>query len=126
MWQPEPGWQPLPGGTGTSTLGRLARPASAAQEVVVKRLLAPAADDPAALSQPRHAAYWRREADAASSGLLEHTPGLRMPATAVEEDAEGITLVQECVPTRATRGLFVARALGRFAASDVRAPVAGP
>ena len=121
MWQPEPGWQPLPGGTGTSTLG-LWRARLGAQEVVVKRLLAPAADDPAALSQPRHAAYWRREADAASSGLVEHTPGLRMPPTAVEEDADGITLVRECVADARNTGLFLARALGRFAASDVHAP----
>ncbi|MQW75086.1 phosphotransferase [Nocardioides sp. dk4132] len=121
MWQPEPGWQPLPGGTGTSTLG-VWRARLGGQQVVVKRLLAPAADDPAALSQPRHAAYWRREADAALSGLVEGTPGLRMAPTAVEEDAEGITLVQESVADARNTGLFLARALGRFAASDVRAP----
>ena len=121
MWQPEPGWQPLPGGTGPSTLG-VWRARLGGQQVIVKRLLAPAADDPAALRQPRHAAYWRREADVATSGLVERTPGLRMPTTAVEEDPEGITLVQEPVPDAQNAGLFVAHALGRFAAVDLRAP----
>ncbi|NPC96313.1 phosphotransferase [Nocardioides sp. zg-DK7169] len=121
MWQPEPGWEPLPGGTGTSTLG-VWRARLGGQTVVVKRLVAPGPDDPAVLRDPRHAAYWRRAADAAGSGTVERTPGLRMPATAVEEDPDGITLVQESVADAGNSGLFLAHALGRFAGARLHAP----
>ncbi|MDQ3484511.1 MAG: phosphotransferase, partial [Actinomycetota bacterium] len=68
MWEPEPGWHALPGGTGTSTVG-VWRAAMGGRPVVVKRLGAPGAHDPAALSDPQHVAYWRREADVLSTGL---------------------------------------------------------
>ena len=66
MWQPEPGWQPLPEGSGRRP------PASWQAEVggrlvVVKRLV-PAHDlvhDEPGLADPRHFAYWRRAADVA-------------------------------------------------------------
>jgi hypothetical protein len=119
MWQPEPGWHPLPGGTGTSTVG-VWRTVLGDQPVVVKRLAAPGEGDPAELSDPRHSAYWRRAADVVTAGLVDTTPGLRSPArTAVEEDPEGITLIQEWVEDAANSGLFAARALGRFAGADL-------
>lgn len=116
MWQPEPGWHPLPGGTGTSTLG-VWRAVVGDQPVVVKRLVPPGPHDPSELADPAHFAYWRRAADAASSGRVDTSPGLRAPRTEVEEDAEGITLVQDWVEDTANSGLFCAHALGRFAAT---------
>ena len=114
MWQPEPGWHPMPGGTGPSTLG-VWRAVLGDQAVVVKRLVAPGAHDPGELSDPGHSAYWRRAADVALSGIVDGTPGLRAPLTAVDEDADGITLTQQWVEDAANSGLFAAHALGRFA-----------
>ena len=59
MWQPEPGWLALPGGSSASTVG-VWRTVLGDQPVVVKRLAAPLEDDPAELTHPRHFAYWRR------------------------------------------------------------------
>jgi hypothetical protein len=119
MWQPEPGWHPLPSGTGTSTVG-VWRTVLGDQPVVVKRLAAPSEHDPAELSDPRHFAYWRRGADVVVSGITIGTPGLRSPArSAVEEDMEGITLTQEWVEDAANSGLFAAHGLGRFAGADL-------
>ncbi|MFS3129088.1 phosphotransferase [Nocardioides sp. Bht2] len=122
MWQPQPGWHALPGGGGPSTLGAW-RAVVGEQAVVVKRLAAPQPGDPGELSDPQHFAYWRREADVLSAGLVEETPGLRSggPA-AVDEDDEGITLIQPWVEDAANSGLAIARCLGRFAAADVDAP----
>ena len=121
MWQPEPGWHPLPGGTATSTLG-VWRAVLDEQPVVVKRLVPPGPDDPAELADPAHFAYWRRAADAAASGLVDTSPGLRGPRTAVQEDAEGVTLVQDWVEDAASSGLFCAHALGRFAGTGLGSP----
>ncbi len=119
MWQPEPGWHALPGGTGTSTVG-LWRTVLGDQPVVVKRLAAPLEHDPAELSDPRHFAYWRRAADVAVSGLVRDTSGLRGPdQSAVEEDVEGITLTEEWVEDAANSGLFAAHGLGRFAGTEL-------
>jgi len=120
MWEPEPGWHELPGGTGTSTVG-VWRTVLGGRPVVVKRLGAPSATDPAELSEPRHFAYWRRAADIITARVgLESTPGLRAPRlTSVEEDDEGITLVQDWVEDAANSGLFCAVALGRFAGADL-------
>ncbi|WP_028652223.1 phosphotransferase [Nocardioides halotolerans] len=120
MWQPEPGWLALRSGTGTSTVG-VWRTVLGGRPVVVKRLAAPAGDDPAELSDPRHFAYWRRAADVVTARVgLETTPGLRAPRlTSVEEDAEGITLVADWVEDAANSGLFCAVSLGRFAAVDL-------
>ncbi|GAB2453090.1 hypothetical protein GCM10027062_37220 [Nocardioides hungaricus] len=115
MWQPQPGWVALPGGTGGSTVG-VWRAVLGDQAVVVKRIGAPAAGDPAELSDPRHFAYWRRAADVVTAGLVLDTPGLRAPRMgSVEEDAGGVTITEEWVEDAATSGLFVAHALGRFA-----------
>ena len=111
MWHPEPGWQPLTSGTGSSTVG-----VWLAGDRVVKRLGAPLPGDPAELSDPRHVAYWRRPADVAVSGLVDATPGLRSPvALAVEEDDDGVTVWLPQVPERPPSGLFVARSLAVFA-----------
>jgi hypothetical protein len=123
MWEPEPGWHLLPGGTGTSTVG-VWRTVLGGRPVVMKRLARPTAHDPAELSQPRHFAYWRRAADVVTARLpLDRTPGLRAPGlTSVEEDEEGITLTQDWVEDAANSGLFCALSLGRFAGAELGEP----
>jgi hypothetical protein len=116
MWEPEPHWHPLPGGTGTSTVG-VWRAALGEQPVVIKRLARPAPHDPQELSDPAHFAYWRREADVLSTGIVADTAGLRAVPAAVEEDVDGITITREWVEDAAISGLFVALSLGRFAGS---------
>ena len=118
MWQPEPDWVALPGGTGTSTVG-VWRTALGGRAVVVKRLAAPRPDEPAELVDPRHVGYWRREADVLLTGLASGTPGLRAAGASVEEDPEGITIVRDWVEDAASSGLFLAMALGRFAGADL-------
>lgn len=119
MWEPQPGWLALPTGAGMSTVG-VWRTHVDGRPVVVKRLAAPTGHDPAELTEPRHFAYWRRQAEVARSGVVATTPGLRSPLdTSVEEDEHGITLVQDWVDDAAVSGLFAAHALGRFAAADL-------
>jgi Ser/Thr protein kinase RdoA (MazF antagonist) len=118
MWQPEPGWHPMRGGTGTSTVG-LWRASIGERAVVVKRLAVPDRYDPPELSDPRHFAYWRREADIASFRLLDGAPGVALAETEVVEDAEGITLITDWVEDAANSGLFVVHALGRLAGADL-------
>lgn len=119
MWQPEPGWYPLRGGAGPSTVG-VWRTVLGGRPVVIKRLARPSQQDPAELSSPQHFAYWRRAADVVTAGLVLESPGLRAPSlTAVEEDDEGITLTQDWVEDAANSGLFAALALGRFASADL-------
>lgn len=115
MWEPEPGWQRLPGGMGASTAG-IWRDGDQA----VKRVTAPLPGDPGELSDPRHFAYWRRPVEVATSGIVEQTPGLRSPvATRVEEDVEGAVVWSPWVDVEQLPGPFVARVLGRFAAAGV-------
>ena len=73
MWEPDPAWHPVSGGTGTSTVG-VWRTDRQGQALVVKRIGTPSAGDPPEPSDPRHFAYWRREADAAISGIVDTTP----------------------------------------------------
>ena len=115
MWQPEPGWQRLPGGGSPSAYGVwLAHEGDT--DVIVKRLVAPVEGDLRELSDWRSCAWWEREPQVALHGLVAGTSGLRGPAAVrVEEDTEGITMVQERVTASHNPGLFVARALGRFA-----------
>src|SRR5262249_59622727 len=75
MWEPDPGWHPVTGGTGTSTVG-VWRTEHDGQALVVKRLAAPTPHDPLEYGERHHFAYWRREADVAISGLVDKTPGL--------------------------------------------------
>ncbi len=117
MWQPEPHWERLAGGRGTSTAGVWRD-----GDLVVKRLTAPLPGDPGELADPTHAGYWRRPAEVAASRVVESTPGLRAaPVMRIEEDAEGITLWDRAVEPEPLAGPFVARALGRFAGSDLGA-----
>src|SRR5215210_5271776 len=116
MWQPAPDWVALPGGSGTSTVG-VWRTALGGRAVVVKRLAAPQPGDPAALSEPAHIGYWRREADVITTGLVDATPGLRSSAASTEEDPDGITIVRDWVEDAASSGLFLALCMGRFAAA---------
>src|SRR4051794_41892093 len=81
MWQPQPGWLALPGGSGGSTVG-VWRTVLGDQAVVVKRLAAPAEGDPPELSNPRHFAYWPPPADGIARDFALETPGGRAPAVA--------------------------------------------
>lgn len=115
MWSPEPHWERVSGGMGTSTLGVWRD-----GDLVVKRLQAPLPGDPGEYAVPGHFAYWRRPAEVATSRVVEQTPGLRaLPVTRVEEDVEGVTLWHPVVPTADLPGPFVAQALGRFAGADL-------
>jgi hypothetical protein len=118
MWQPEPGWQRLPGG-GPSTFGVWAA-TEGGREVVIKRLAAPEPPDLPALRDPRDAGYWRRAADVALSGVVRRSAGLREPPVVrVEEDDDGVSVVHERVTGEVPGGLFIARCLGRFAGTDL-------
>jgi hypothetical protein len=118
MWEPDPAWHLVPGGTGMSTVG-VWRTQREGDPLVVKGLAAPGPDDPPELRDPHHFAYWRREADVAVSRIVEATPGLRSGVLDVAEDDEGITLTREWVEDGALNGLYVAHALGRFAGADL-------
>ncbi len=121
MWQPQPGWHALPGGRGPCTVG-VWRAVLGDQAVVVKRLGVPQPGDPGELLDPHHFAWWRRDADVQATGIVEQTVGLRSggPA-AVDEDAEGITIIEPWVEDAANNGLVVARCLGRFVGNEFAA-----
>jgi hypothetical protein len=118
MWEPDPAWLAVTGGTGSSTVG-VWRTEREGHALVVKRLGAPGPDDPPEFSEPHHFAYWRRQADVAISGLTDKSPGLCATPTDVVEDDEGITLTCEWVEDAALNGLYVAHAMGRFAGADL-------
>lgn len=115
MWQPDPAWTPLRGGGGPATVG-LWRTRIGETDAIVKRLRRPEPDEAALLGDPRHAAYWRREVEAALEPAVLRGPGL-IPGRMlrVEEDEGGATLWTEEVHAVPPSTLFVARALGRFA-----------
>lgn len=121
MWQPEPDWVALPGGSGTSTVG-VWRTALGGRPVVVKRLGKPQPGDPGILSERGHVAYWRREADVLETGLTGATPGLRAAGASIEEDDEGITITRDWVEDAASSGLFLALSVGRFAGAPIGHP----
>jgi hypothetical protein len=89
---------------------------------VVKRLSAP--EEPAgALTDPAYAGYWRREAEVARDSAVVDGPGLVPPEFGpVEEDEGGITVWSMEQEGEPPNGLFVARALGRFAAATHSTP----
>lgn len=116
MWQPDPAWQRLPGGRGS---GGVWLAEADGRRWVVKRLVAPLPGDAATLRDPGHVGYWRREAEVALHARLAG-PGLRAPEVGrVEEDDAGTTVWVAAVEAEQLPGLFVARALGRFAGTPV-------
>ncbi|MBF4162019.1 phosphotransferase [Nocardioides acrostichi] len=119
MWQPQPGWHPLPGGASPSTVG-VWRADVDGEPVAVKRLAMPGPGDPAELLEAHHFAYWRRPAEIVTSGVLARSRGLRPPVRSqAVDDGDGITLTEDWVEDAALNGLFVAHALGRFAGTPV-------
>jgi len=115
MWQPEPGWQRLPG-AGPATVGVWSA-THLGHDVVVKRLRRPDPQDAPGVLVAGDVNYWRRAADVALSGVVADAPGLReAPVVRVDEDDEGITLVHERITAHDPPGLWLAACLGRFAA----------
>lgn len=123
-WQPDPAWRPLRSGPGAST-GGVWRLELDGREAVAKRLNRPRRGDPPELAEPASAAYWRRPADVAEAGLVRETPGLCGPEPlGVEEDDEGVTVLEAYVPAAHVGGPGVAEALARFAGAAL--PADGP
>ncbi|TCC05240.1 phosphotransferase [Kribbella soli] len=111
-WYPSPDWQPLTAGTGQATGGVWRTP----DGEVVKRLVP-------GVQNPRHHAYWERQALVAESGVVAGTPGLRAPACLdVERDADGITLRMAYTPPAEWAPEALAGALGRFARCSLAEP----
>ncbi len=121
MWEPDPSWRQLPGVGGPSTEGVWLAQAEG-QRWVVKRLAAPREHNPVATT-PSHAGYWRREAEVATESSFVDGPGLVPPEFgAVEEDDDGVTVWSREQVGEPPTGLFVARALGRFAGASRATP----
>jgi hypothetical protein len=114
-WQPSPDWLELTSGTGQATGGVWLTP----DQQVVKRLVPGVTD-------PRHHAYWERQALVAESGLVSTTPGLRSPAClGVDRDSTGITVRMAHVRSARWTAADLAGALGRFARAEVAEPAWG-
>jgi hypothetical protein len=114
-WHPSPDWHTLTTGTGQATGGVWLTP----DRQVVKRLVPGGTD-------PRHHAYWERQALVADSGIVACTPGLRSPAClGVKRDPFGITLRMAYVPPASWTPVDLAAALGRFARCSVAEPAWG-
>lgn len=123
-WQPDPGWRPLRSGAAPSTAG-VWRLELDGRDAVAKRLHRPVRGDPPELVDPHSAAYWRRAADVAASGVVRETPGLCGPEPlGVEEDDEGVTVLEAYVPAAHVGGPGVAASLARFAGAAL--PTDGP
>ncbi|MCW2761123.1 MAG: aminoglycoside phosphotransferase family protein [Marmoricola sp.] len=121
MWEPDPSWHQLPGAGGPATQGVWVAE-SEGRRWVVKRLVAPH-ERSGPLTNPSHAGYWRREAEVARDPAVVDGPGL-VPSEfgPVEEDDEGLTVWSLEQAGEPPTGLFVARALGRFAAAEHAVP----
>ena len=114
-WHSSPDWHPLTAGAGQTTGGVWLTP----DRQVVKRLVPGVRD-------PRHHAYWQRQALVAVSGIVSTTPGLRSPAClGVERDPGGITMRMAHVQPARWTPTAMAAALGRFARSEVAEPAWG-
>lgn len=121
MWEPDPSWRQLPGAGGPSTEGVWLAEAEG-QRWVVKRASAPRHPTPATTT-PSHAGYWRREAEVARDAASVDGPGLVPPEFGpVLEDDDGFTLWSREEVGEPPTGLFVARALGRFAGATRATP----
>jgi hypothetical protein len=121
MWEPDPSWRPLRGVGGPGSAGLWLAEADE-QRWVVKRLAAPQ-ERTRALLDPSYVGWWRREAEVALDPGAVDGPGL-VPVDygVVEEDPEGITVWSREETGAPPPGLFVARALARFAAAPHRSP----
>src|SRR5690242_18800229 len=120
MWEADRSWRRLPG-FGPSTVGVWLAEVDG-RSWVVKRLEAPDGTNPA-LRDPTHAGYWRREAEIARDPAVLGGVGLVPPEFGpVEEDDEGVTVWSAEETGDTPPGLFVARALGRFASATYDAP----
>ena len=121
MWQPDPSWRALPGAGGPSTAGIWLAEVEG-RRWVVKRLAAPRDRSPAQ-TNPGHAGYWRREAEVALDPGTVDGPGL-VPTEfgPVEEDQDGVTVWSLEQAGEPPTGLFVVRALGRFAGAGHSSP----
>jgi len=118
-WQPDPSWTRVSAGASGTTYG-VWRGQWDGVESAIKRLLAPTPEDERDLGDERSAAWWARETLVARSGAVTGTVGLRADAAlSVEDDGQGSTVVVPWVQDAANPGLFVARALGRFARNDI-------
>lgn len=121
LWEPDPAWRELAGAGGPSTQG-LWLAESGGRSWVVKRLAAPH-ERTRALTDPGFAGYWRREAEVAQDPAVVDGPGLVPPEFGqTEEDDEGVTLRSVEEVGEPPTGLFVARALGRFAGAGHATP----
>ena len=106
MWQPDPAWQRLPGGLGPATVGvwRAEVGGTPGGRQAAGRPRRP--EDPPGAAPPT----------SPSRGWSTRRRACARRPTAVEEDADGITLVSGRGWTREpANGLFVATCLGRFA-----------
>ena len=120
MWEPDPGWRRLPGG-GPATSGMWLAVVEG-REWVVKRLETPV-EQSGSVTDPAHAGYWRREVEVAYDPTVVDGPGLVPPEFGtVQEDPDGVTLWTRAEVGEPPTGLFVARALGRFAAAEHASP----
>lgn len=121
MWEPDPSWRELRGMGGPATQGVWLAEVDG-RRWVVKRLAAPRERTPA-LTDPSHAGYWRREAEVARNPAVIDGPGL-VPSEfgPVEDDDEGVTVWSLEQAGEPPTGLFVARALGRFAGTPHTTP----
>lgn len=120
MWQPDPSWTALRGGSGPATVG-LWRARVSGIDAIAKRLQRPSPEEDPYLADPTHAGYWRREVEVALDPAVVDGPGL-VPARVlgVEEDDEGATVVTEEILAEPPTALLVARSLGRFAGAPYR------
>lgn len=119
MWEPDPSWRPLRGAGGPGS-GGLWSAERDGRRWVVKRLVASGADRE---HDRRHPAWWAREAEVARAPGFVDGPGLVPPDYAtVEEDPEGIAVWAAEVAGTPPPGLFVARALARFATAAYDVP----
>jgi hypothetical protein len=120
VWEPDPSWQHQPHATGPGSAGAWLAVRNG-RRWFVKRLVRPA--DDLRLLDPTHVGYWRREVEVALQPEVVSGPGLVPPEFgAVEEDETGATVWSAEVVGTPPPGLFVARALGRFAAMRTEPP----
>ena len=122
MWEPDPAWRPLRGAGGPASAGLWIAEADG-RRWVVKRLPVPE-ERTRALLDPSYVGWWRREAEVALEPRMVAGPGV-VPVDygAIEEDEEGITVWSREETGEPPPGLFVARALARFATAPHESPV---